>query len=58
MAERTKGTQDKPFRPSDGETPDDIRQAEIQLNERLLAALRRIEHLEQLAKDEGFWVDP
>lgn len=58
MPARTKGTEDKPFMPSDGKTPEDIRRDFIRLNERLLAALRRIEHLEQLAKDEGFWVDP
>lgn len=55
---RTKGQTDKPFRPSDGQTPEDVRQAEIRLNERLLAALRRIEHLEKIIKDEGLWVDP
>lgn len=58
MPARTKGTEDKPFRPSDGETPEDIRQAEIRLNERLLAALRRIEHIEQILKDEALWVNP
>jgi hypothetical protein len=58
MPARTKGTEDKPFRPSDGETPEDIRQAEIRLNERLLAALRRIEHIEQILKANSLWVNP
>lgn len=58
MPARTKGTEDKPFRAPEGTTAEDDRAAMNRLNRRLEAALRRIEHLEQIIKDEGLWVNP
>ncbi len=61
MPERTKGSRDKPFRPPDTQDPkydEAVRQALVRSNERIDALLSRLEHVEQILKDNSLWVDP